>query len=115
MKVVHATDVPAEAVEVAGALGVKIQWLVAKDDQPEHFYMRLFELEPGGHTPRHGHPWEHEVFILAGEGVVVSAAGEVPLQPHTVVYVPAGEEHQFQNKGDTVLQFICLVPKSASY
>ena len=32
--------------------------------------MRQFELAPGGHTPRHTHAHEHEVFVLEGAGVV---------------------------------------------
>ena len=115
MKVKHATEVPTQDVEVEGATGVKIQWLVAQDDAPETFYMRLFQLEPDGHTPLHGHPWEHEVFVLEGEGSVVTPAGELPLKPHSVVYVPATEEHQFKNSGSKPLKFICLVPKSATY
>jgi quercetin dioxygenase-like cupin family protein len=115
VKVKHASEVPAQDIEVAGAAGVKIQWLVAQEDAPENFYMRLFQLEPGGHTPLHGHPWEHEVFVLEGEGSVVTPAKESPLEPNSVVYVPAGEEHQFKNGGARPLKFICLVPKTATY
>ena len=114
-KVKHASAVTANPVEVPGAVGVKIQWLVGQEDQPANFCMRLFELEPGGHTPLHGHPWEHEVFVLAGEGSVVTPQGERPLTAHSVVYVPADEEHQFKNLGETPLKFLCLVPKSAEY
>ncbi len=115
VKVKLVSQVPANQVEVAGASGTKIQWLLGSRDEPENFYMRLFELEPGGHTPRHDHPWEHEVFVLAGRGSVLTAEGKLPLEPHSVVYVPSNAEHQFRNDGDEVLRFLCLVPKSASY
>jgi len=115
VKVKQVREVAAQDVEVDGAEGVRIQWLFGKDDAPENFYMRLFELAPGGHTPRHGHPWEHEVYILEGEGIVASTAGDQPLTAQSVVHVPAGEVHQFRNTGRAPLKFLCLVPKTADY
>jgi quercetin dioxygenase-like cupin family protein len=115
MDVKRVTDVPADAVNADGADGVKIQWLVGQADRPDNFYMRLFELQPGGYTPRHDHPWEHEVFVLAGEGIVTAADGPHPIGADSVVHVRAGETHQFENTGDEPLKFLCLVPLSAGY
>ena len=70
MKVAHSSDVAKTAVNMEGAEGVAIQWLIGKDDEAENFAMRLFEVQPGGHTPLHTHPHEHEVFVLDGRGVV---------------------------------------------
>jgi len=67
-KAVHYTEVPAEDVKEDDASGVKIRWLISRRDGAENFAMRCFEIEPGGHTPRHSHDWEHEVFILKGGG-----------------------------------------------
>lgn len=111
----HATEVPAAEVALAGVEGVSIQWLVSPEDRPATFCMRLFSLTAAGFTPRHAHPWEHEVFILAGEGTLVTPDGEVPLRPRTVVYVPAGEEHQFRSGDTGPLEFLCLVPKEAEF
>jgi quercetin dioxygenase-like cupin family protein len=115
MDIKRSTDVPAEAVETEGAVGVKIQWLVGAHDGPDNFFMRLFELEPGGRTPRHAHDWEHEVFVLAGEGSVSSEEANRPIGPESVVHIRPGEVHQFQNTGTETLRFLCLVPRSAGY
>jgi len=115
MDIKCASDVPAEAVQADGAVGVKIQWLVSSQDRPDNFYMRLFEIEPGGMTPRHAHAWEHEVFILAGEGTVRSGDRDRPIGPESVVHVRPGELHQFQNTGAETLRFLCLVPRTADY
>ena len=32
----------------------------------------MFEIAPEGYSPLHIHKWEHEVFILEREGVVVT-------------------------------------------
>jgi quercetin dioxygenase-like cupin family protein len=113
MKVKHYTDVTATAVE-EGAKGVKIRWVIAEDDGAPNFAMRHFEIAPGGHTPHHTHPWEHEVFILSGRGKVSGPEGEVALEPGSVVLVPPDEEHHFANHGDEPLTLLCLVPHQKS-
>ena len=109
MKVKHYSDVPAEEVE-HGAVGVKIRWIIAEADGAPTFAMRHFEIAPGGHTPHHTHPWEHEVFILSGKGKVVGADGEHDLVPGTTVLVEPNEVHHFANDGDEPLTLLCLVP-----
>jgi quercetin dioxygenase-like cupin family protein len=51
---------------------VRIRKLITKHIGANNFVMRLFEIEPEGNTPLHTHPWEHEVFILEGEGAVLT-------------------------------------------
>ncbi len=104
-------EVELEPVEMEGCRGVKVRWLLRTEHGAEKFWMRVFEVEPGGYTPYHTHPWEHEVFVLEGEGAVVDEEGrEHPIRPGTVVFVAPNEPHQFRNKGNTILKFICLVP-----
>jgi len=104
-------EVPLEPVEMEGAERIKVRWLLRTEHGAEKFWMRVFELEPGGYSPFHTHPWEHEVFVLEGEGVVVGEGGEEqPIKPGTVVFVPPNVPHQFKNTGNTTLKFICLVP-----
>jgi quercetin dioxygenase-like cupin family protein len=106
-------DVRQDDVDAEGAEGAKIRWILSKKDGAPHFAMREFEVAPGGHTPFHAHDWEHEVFILEGEGAVASAAGEHELRPGTAVLVPPGEKHSFRNVGAGPLRFLCLVPHGA--
>lgn len=107
-------EVKRDDVEQEGAAGVKLRRLIAKDDGAPNFAMREFELEPGGHTPFHAHGWEHEVYVLAGRGVVAGEEGEFPLEPGTVVLVPPSEKHNFKNTGSEVLRFLCVVPHGAA-
>ena len=72
--------------------------------------MRVFEVETGGHSPYHKHPWEHEVFILEGSGVLVQGDEEFPLSKGDVLFIPPGEEHQLKNTSEKNLEFICLIP-----
>jgi quercetin dioxygenase-like cupin family protein len=109
MKVFSYETVKAKEAE-GGASNVKVRWLITKDMGANHFAMRLFEVQPGGYSPLHTHPWEHEVFILEGEGVVFDGEKTTPFKPNDVVFVLPDERHQFKNTGDRVLKFLCLIP-----
>ena len=113
MLVRKATDVRQDDVDAEGAAGAKIRWLLTKEDGAPNFAMREFELAPGGHTPHHAHGWEHEVYVLAGEGAVAGEAGEFALEPGMVVLVPPNEKHNFKNTGAAPFRFLCVVPHGA--
>lgn len=114
MKVEKSADIAKKPVNVEGAKGVGIRVLISKDDGAPTFAMRMFEIEPGGNTPLHTHPHEHEVFVLAGAGVFVHNGLNHPIGPEDVVFVPGGHEHCFRNTGDAALRFLCLVPLSGA-
>ena len=99
-----------EAEPAEGIPGVSVRWVISEKDGAPNFAMRVFDVAPGAASPFHQHPWEHEVFILQGKGAVKSATGENPVEAGYVVFVKPNEQHQFVNKGDSVLRFICLIP-----
>jgi quercetin dioxygenase-like cupin family protein len=100
-----------QKVEMEGAQNVYIRWLIGEGDNPPNFFMRLFEMKKGGHTPLHKHSWEHEVFVLDGEGELVLEDKSVKLKKGDVALVEPQELHQFRNSGKDNLQFLCLIPK----
>jgi len=110
VKIFHYNEVKAEEAPEEGASKLKVRWLITRDMGAPNFAMRLFEIEPGGHSPLHTHPWEHEVFILEGEGIVVGANEERRFKPGDVVFIPPNEKHQFKNDGKKTVKFLCLVP-----
>ena len=110
MLVRNASEARQDNFEKEGAKGVRIRWLISRDDGAPNFAMREFEIEPDGYTPYHSHDWEHEVYVLSGEGVVVGEDGEKPLKPDMVAFIPAGEMHNLKNTGEETLRFLCLVP-----
>jgi len=114
MKLANTNDVPKKPVEIEGAKDAAIRVLIGKDDGAPTFAMRLFELAPGGHTPLHRHPHEHEVFVLSGHGVVLCEGEPSPIGSEDAIFVPGGKEHCFENTSDAPLRFLCLVPISAA-
>jgi len=99
-----------EAKSSPEAAGVSLRWVVAREDGAPRFAMRVIEVEPGCATPHHQHWWEHEVFVLAGRGVVRGEGEERAIEAGSVVFVPGEERHQFINTGTEPLRFICMVP-----
>lgn len=110
MKVVHYTDVELEPVYAEGAKGAKIRWLIAQKDGAPNFALRMFEVEPGGQTPYHTHDWEHELYVLDGQGALLTERGEFAFATNDVMYVDPNMMHAFKNTGDGVLKFLCIIP-----
>jgi quercetin dioxygenase-like cupin family protein len=106
-------EVRQDEVAAEGAAGVKVRWVIAEADGAPNFAMREFEVAPGGHTPLHVHDWEHEVYVLAGEGVAAGEDGEHAIAAGAVVFVRPKEKHSFKNTGAGPLRFLCLVPHGA--
>jgi len=109
MKAYHYTEIENQDVPQP-AEKVKIRWLINEVQDAPNFAMRRFQVAPGGNTPYHTHPWEHEVYVLEGDAVAVGKDGETKIGPGSVVLVQPDEEHNFVNKGDTDFVFLCMIP-----
>lgn len=99
-------EVPAER---AGE-GISIRWVIGKPEGAPNFAMRVIEFEPGAVFAPHQHPYEHEIFVLEGEGIAQGPQGEVAMRPGVALYIPPDEPHGYRNTGNTVLRFICVIP-----
>jgi quercetin dioxygenase-like cupin family protein len=89
--------------------GVEMRPLITQAEGAPRFAMRVFTLEPAGHTPYHAHAWEHEVYVLAGSGSVNSHDGKRTISVGDSIYIAPFEEHQL-HAGPDGLQFICCAP-----
>ncbi len=103
-------EVEGKPVTEPGARGVTIRVLMGDNVGAPTFTMRHFEVAPGGATPYHTHPWEHEVYVLSGKGKARRKDGETTVGPGSFVFVPGGEEHSFENAGDAPFTFLCVIP-----
>ena len=110
MKVNRSEQIESQEVSMEGATGCSVRWLINQTDGAPNFAMRQFVVNPAGHTPKHSHPYEHEVYVLAGNGVVLEGNEEHPIAAGDFVYVGPDEIHQFRNTGSAPLAFLCLVP-----
>ena len=110
MLIRHADPAATTPVTMAGAKDVTMQVMVGRDDNAPNFAMRHFVVAPGGHTPHHAHPYEHEVFIVEGE-LEAECDGETrTVTGGDVLLVPSEAVHQFRNASAAPARFLCLVP-----
>jgi quercetin dioxygenase-like cupin family protein len=113
MKVSNYERIVQAPVTMEGSAGCQVRWLVDEAQGAPNFAMREFEVAPGGYTPKHSHPYEYEVFVLEGSGVVLEGDQEHPLRAGDFVLVTPNEVHQFRNTGAAPLKFLCMVPNSS--
>jgi quercetin dioxygenase-like cupin family protein len=113
MKIIHYQDVEPRHFDSEAAKAISGRVLIGKADGADHFCMRLFEFSPGGFSPKHAHPWEHEIFFHAGQGEVFFQGAWTPVKAGCAVFVPPGAEHQVRNTGQERLTMLCLIPPEA--
>jgi quercetin dioxygenase-like cupin family protein len=100
----------ARTYDASGASGVVETWLIGKGEDAQHFALRYYRLEPGGHSREEDHPYDHGVLILHGGGEVLLGAETHAVGPGDVVYITPGERHQLRSTGDDPLGFLCIIP-----
>ena len=110
MKVRNFQEVEPEAY-IEGAKGVTFRVMIGEREGAPNYVMRHFHIDPGGYTPYHSHPWEHEIFIIEGEGVIKVKGEERVLRPGDSVFIPPDEEHQFIASETKDLNLICVIPR----
>jgi quercetin dioxygenase-like cupin family protein len=115
MKLAHFSQVELQPVNIEGAAGASIRWLIAQKDGAPNFALRMFEVEPGGHTPYHKHAWEHEVYCLEGEGTLIFEGNEYPFKANDTIYIDPEKMHQFKNAGNSKMKFLCIIPHESKY
>ncbi len=113
MKVTRGADVEQKPVEMPGSSGCHVRWLIGKADNAPNFAMREFQVDPGGHTPKHHHPYEHEVYITEGQGTILEDGVAHSVKSGDVILVQPNEVHQFRNQSDAPFKFLCLIPNAA--
>jgi quercetin dioxygenase-like cupin family protein len=106
MKVQNYRDVTGRTA----APGVTMRVVAGAEEGAPTFVMRTFEIESGCATYYHTHPWEHEMFVVKGEGILKSGNTERPLKEGDAVMVLPGEKHGVFNTGKGLLIIICVVP-----
>ncbi len=113
-KIGHISLVEKQKVPDEMAERTWIKWLISRDDGAPTFAMRVFTIEPGGHIKPHHHPWEHEIYVLKGVGDIRISSRVYRVTSGSFVYIPPNVEHEYWNRGEDDLEFICIIPLKPS-
>ena len=111
MIVANEQDKIAAAVVSPEVRNAAIKVLIGEKEGWTDHVMRIVELGPDGHSPRHSHPWPHINYMVEGIGSLFMDGRDHPVEAGTYSFVPANTEHQFKNAGNGMFRFICIVPK----
>jgi len=90
--------------------GKSVWWLLSKEIGTPNFEMRYFEVKKGIKGKEEKHPFEHEVFVVKGEGVIKSGETETKIKPGDAIFIAPNELHQFFNFRKDPVGFICIIP-----
>jgi quercetin dioxygenase-like cupin family protein len=101
-------QVPLEPVQE----GIGIRWVIGPKDDAPNFALRIIEIQPGITFTPHHHPYEHEIYVLEGRGVLLDKEGDeaAAMKPGVALLVPPNELHGYRNDGQAILKFICVIP-----
>jgi mannose-6-phosphate isomerase-like protein (cupin superfamily) len=91
----------------------------APDGEPNHWAEHLassdlsvgtYSLPAGGLDDQHPHS-EDEIYVVqAGTATLVTDSGSAEVGPGSVIFVPAGERHQFTDVGGDLALLVIFAP-----
>ena len=91
--------------------------------EPNHWIVHLnsddlslgtYSIPAGGVDDQEPHT-EDEVYVVqTGRATLVSPAGSVPVEPGSVIFVPAGETHRFTDITEDLALVVVFAPRYGS-
>jgi len=110
--IVNREQVSEEPLLIRDAKSTKVRYLIDQRHGANNFYLRLYEIEPGGRTPHDQHPYEHEVYVLRGRAKLLTMVNDVPtlrdVEEGDVVFIAPNQVHQFSNPNEETFQILCV-------
>jgi len=74
----------------------------------EEFFDALDNFTEGKSTPNHSHDYEHEIFVLEGDGEAQLDDEIIPVGKDSFLFIPGGSQHTIRAKDE--MKLICVVP-----
>ncbi len=99
-----------EVKEIRTPHGKKVRWLIPKEIGAQNFEMRYFTITNESQSSEESHPWEHQIYVLSGKGILQSGTTELVVSPGDAIYIAPNEPHCVKNIPDEILTFICMIP-----
>jgi len=73
--------------------------LINLDDNPPTCTLTYSEILPGETSSHHIHEWEHEVYIIEGNGTLVCDGVSYPVKAGDALFIPPNVDHYTLNNG----------------
>lgn len=112
---IRQADLPFRPVDGDGAHGLSLARLY---QNPEHFTFQLAQIDPGGISKRHQHPWEQVNWVVAGQGQVEAGDADdgdvIPFRTGDCLIIPGGVAHAIANTSDVPLLLVATLGPGAA-
>ncbi len=102
---------PFKPVSGDGASGLSLARLY---QNREHFTFQLAQVEPGGISKRHHHPWEQLTWVASGAGEVQTDDGVTAIAAGDFFEIPGNVSHAIANSGDVPLLLVTVLGPGAA-
>ena len=99
-----------EVREIKTPHGKRVRWLIPREVGAKNFEMRYFTITNESQPSEESHPWEHQVFVLSGKGIIQSGNTEITVGPGDAIYIAPDEPHLVKNEPNQVFTFLCMIP-----
>ena len=114
--VIDPSTVSKLSIDEEGAQGMSLQWLTADNlELSPQFCTRKICLDSYGTTPERETSWEHQLYVLSGEGLLVEKARESLIQEGATVLVRPNAAFKVKNTGKARLIYLDIVPSITQY
>jgi len=105
-----------EVITVPRCRGTTMKVLLGPESGVPNFITRQFSIDPGGRIPCHRHDHiEHEQFVLEGSMIIGLDGRDTEVRLGDSVFIPAGVDHWYENRGADTVRFMCVVPRTDDY
>lgn len=112
MKIVNLDEINFKDFSERGAVKVRRKEVIDSKDESHRFYLRFYEIQPGGMTPYDIHNYEHIIIVTKGKGSILTIQNNVPkmekIKEKDVIFIKANEPHQIINTSNDNLEFLCF-------
>jgi quercetin dioxygenase-like cupin family protein len=92
--------------------GAKIRWAITHREGAENFSMRIISIDRNKETPAHSHDYEHEMYIISGNGEATIGKEIHSISTGDFVFIPPNIFHKIHASED--MKLICVVPIKAA-
>lgn len=103
MKIVRGWEEEGVTIPAPYNRTIKVLYAPDKHDVPELTFSYAL-IHSHSSTDMHAHDRPELIIIVSGRGKCVGDDGETDIEPDTVLWVPAGENHQMVNTGYETLK-----------
>ena len=87
--------------------GVKKRVLVGKEHGARKFYLRHYTIAPGTVMSLDKHVYEHELFVIAGEGTYECDGAQRTVRAGDAIWIQSNQVHRVNNLGSEPLIVLC--------